>query len=212
MPGRSDGGSGREVEQIMVSRSGPPTVELNARRRTLAAACVAAILVACSSAATTTVPPFDGYLPLGNWGGDNAGMIVSDTAMHVHIGCTYGDVSGRVPVGTGGQFDVTGSYMLRAYPIAIGPTVPARFTGRLYGAKITITATVDDTVRDTTVVLGPVTVTYGAEAKLGPCPICRRPIITKPSPTAAGRGRDAVRHAAAWIEKFDSRLAGRVHE
>lgn len=167
-------------------------------------------VVACSSSATTTVPAFDGNLPLGNWGGENAGMIVSDTAMHLHIGCTYGDVSGRVPVGSGGQFDVSGSYMLRAYPIAIGPTVPARFTGRLDGAKVTVTATVDDTVRDTTVVLGPVTVTYGAEAKLGPCPICRRPVITKVSPPVS-RIREAVRHATGWIEKFDARGPGRVH-
>jgi hypothetical protein len=171
----------------------------------------AAIFVACSSGATTTVPPFDGDIPLGNWGGENAGMIVSDTAMHLHIGCTYGDASGRVPVGAGGQFDVTGSYMLRAYPIAVGPAVPARFTGRLDGSKVTITATVDDTVRDTTVVLGPVTVAYGADAKLGPCPICRRPVITKHS-SAAGRIGEAVRHAAAWIEKLDARRAGGVHD
>jgi hypothetical protein len=54
-------------------------------------------------------------------------MIVGDTAMHLHIGCTFGDVSGRVPLGANGQFDVAGSYLLRAYPIAVGPTMPARF-------------------------------------------------------------------------------------
>ena len=196
----------------MISRSAGHTVALNPRTRALAVLLVAAAgVIACSTAGTTTVPPFDGNLPLGNWGGENAGMIVSDAAMHLHIGCTYGDASGRVPVGSGGQFDVTGTYMLRAYPIAVGPAVPARFTGRLDGAKITVTATVTDTVRDTTVVLGPVTVTYGAEAKLGPCPICRRPIITKASPAPASRIGEAVRHAAAWIEKFDPRGAGRVH-
>jgi hypothetical protein len=183
----------------------------SAAGRTLATLCAAAAIVtACSAAPTTTVPPFDGNIPLGSWGGENTGMIVSDTAMHLHIGCTYGDVSGRVPVAAGGQFDVAGSYMLRAYPIAVGPAVPARFTGRLDGAKITITATVDDTVRDTTVVLGPVTLAYGAEAKMGPCPICRRPIITTSSPQPAGRVREAVRHAAAWVEKLDPRGARRI--
>ena len=192
----------------MASGSARFTIRFSRRERSFAALCLAsAVAVACSSAATTTVPPFDGSIPLGNWGGQNAAMIVSDTAMHVHIGCTYGDASGRVPVGSGGQFDVAGSYMLRAYPIAVGPTVPARFTGRLDGAKVTITATIDDTVQHQTVVLGPVTVTYGAEAKLGPCPICRRPIITKPSPAATSRIREAVRHAAGWIEKFDPRSA-----
>jgi len=193
--------------------SGSPRVSVarRSRERGRAALWLAVVAAACSSAATTTVPPFDGNIPLGNWGGENAGMIVSDTAMHLHIGCTYGDASGRVPVGSGGQFDVAGSYLLRAYPIAIGPTVPARFTGRLDGDKVTITATIDDTVQQKQVVLGPVTVTYGADAKLGPCPICRRPIITKASPASAGRIREAVRHAAAWIEKFDPRGAGRVH-
>jgi hypothetical protein len=195
----------------MTSGSARFSVTRRSRERGRAALWLAAVAVACSSAATATVPPFDGNIPLGNWGGENAGMIVSDTAMHLHIGCTYGDASGRVPVGSGGQFDVAGSYLLRAYPIAIGPTVPARFTGRLDGDKVTITATIDDTVQQKQVVLGPVTVTYGADAKLGPCPICRRPIITKASPASAGRIREAVRHAAAWIEKFDPRGAGRVH-
>ena len=172
-----------------------------------AASFSAAAAIACSSTVPTTLLPFDGNLPLGNWGGENAGMIVSDTAMHLHIGCTYGDVSGRVPVGAGGQFDVAGNYTLRAYPIAVGPSVPARFAGRLDGAKVTITATVNDTVQHQTVVLGPVTVTYGAEAKLGPCPICRRPIITKPSPSPSSRIGEAVRHAAVWIEKLDPRRA-----
>jgi len=137
----------------------------------------AALLVGCASGSTT--PPFDGSLPLGNWGSDGAGMIVGDTAMHLHIKCTYGDVSGRVPVDANGRFDVAGSYMLRAYPIAVGPTLPARFSGRLAGAIATITVTVNDTVQHQTVVLGPVMVTYGKEPRMWPCPICRRPIVTR---------------------------------
>ena len=100
-------------------------------------------------------------------------MIVADTSMHLHVGCTYGDVSGRVQV-VNGEFDVTGSYMLRAYPIAIGPTLPARFTGTAAGNRATITVTVQDTVEHQTVVRGPVVVTFGAQPQLGPCPICRR--------------------------------------
>ena len=104
-------------------------------------------------------------------------MIVSDTAMHLHVGCTYGDASGRIALNSNGQFDVAGSYMLHAYPIAVGPSVPARFTGRLDGNSVTVTVTVNDTVAKQTVVKGPVTVVFGAEAKLGPCPICRRQIV-----------------------------------
>ena len=104
-------------------------------------------------------------------------MIVSDTAMHLHVGCTYGDASGRIALNSNGQFDVAGSYMLHAYPIAVGPSVPARFTGRLDGNTVTVTVTVNDTVAKQTVVKGPVTVVFGAEAKLGPCPICQRKIV-----------------------------------
>ena len=50
------------------------------------------LAVACSVA--PTVGTVDGELPLGTWGGDSAGMIVSDTALHLHVGCTFGDVSG----------------------------------------------------------------------------------------------------------------------
>lgn len=117
--------------------------------------------------------PFDGTLPIGTWGGDGAGMIVSDTSMHLHVGCTFGDVSGRVPIASG-AFEADGSYMLRAYPIAVGPAVPAHFTGKVTGRVATVTVTVDDTVQHQTVVKGPVVVMLGETPKLGPCPICRR--------------------------------------
>jgi len=133
----------------------------------LSAASVA--LFACSSSGIA-LPPFDGKLALGTWGGDNAGMLVSDMAVHLTVGCTYGDVSGRITVAVDGSFDVAGSYMLRAYPVAFGPTVPARFRGQLDGATATVTVTVDDTVQHKTVVEGPVTVKYG-EPRIGPCPI-----------------------------------------
>jgi len=148
-----------------------------ARAAQTGVALVAAIVAACSSG--PAVPAFDGSLPLGTWGGDNSGMIVGDTAMHIHVGCTYGDVSGRVPVSGDGAFDVQGRYTLRAYPIVVGPEMPARFVGRISGAKATVTVTVTDTVEHKTVVLGPVVVTYGVDPRMGPCPICRRPVRTK---------------------------------
>jgi hypothetical protein len=145
--------------------------------RAVAGSSAAILLFACSSSNTASLPA-DGLLPLGTWGGDSAGFIVSDTAAHLHIACTYGDVSGRIPIGADGRFDVSGSYMLRAYPIAIGPTVPARFAGQLDGSALTVTVTVDDTVQHQTVVRGPVRVRLGDDPRLGPCPICRRPVIT----------------------------------
>lgn len=149
-----------------------------ARPALIAMSVAAAAFVACSSPGPN-MPAGNGALPLGNWGGDSGAMIVSDTAMHLHIGCTYGDVSGLVPVNADGEFDVSGSYMLRAYPVTVGPSVPARFVGRLSGASITVTAIVDDTVQHASVTRGPVTVTYGKAPRLMPCPVCRRPIVTR---------------------------------
>jgi len=139
--------------------------------------------VACSS--TTSLPPADGKLALGTWGSDSAGMIVSDTSTHLHIKCTFGDMPGRVALNASGEFEVTGTYMLRAYPIAVGPTLPARFVGRVSGADAIVTVTVNDTVQRQTVVLGPVSVRYATQPKLWPCPICRRPILMLPAGDAA---------------------------
>jgi hypothetical protein len=137
-----------------------------------------ATVATLSCASASPVVPSDLRLPLGTYGGDSGGMIVGDTAMHLHIGCTFGDVSGRVPVTPDGRFDVAGSYTLRAYPVAIGPAVPARFSGSIDGDRIVVTATIDDTVAHTTVVRGPVSLRLGVEPRLGPCPICRRPVVT----------------------------------
>jgi hypothetical protein len=140
--------------------------------RPLALATGLAAAVACPDGAI--LPPPGDELALGSWGGFNAGAIVQDSATHIHIGCTLGDIPGRVPLDDENQFDVSGSYLLRAYPVAVGPTMPARFTGSVDGARLTFVVTVNDTVEKTTRVLGPVTVRYGRPAELGPCPICRR--------------------------------------
>jgi hypothetical protein len=153
-------------------------------------------LIACSS--SSTVGPLDGEFPLGTWGGDSAGLIVSDTGWHLHVGCTFGDVSGRVPVNADGTFDVAGSYTLHAYPIAVGPTDPARFTGKVTGATATVTAIITDTAQKQTVVHGPVVVSLGIAPRLGPCPICARPIITKPFTT---RIEDRISRVVARVRR-----------
>jgi hypothetical protein len=136
-----------------------------------------ALVAACS--ASPTIAPLDNQLPLGTWGGDSAGMIVGDTSFHLHVGCTFGDVSGRVHVNDDGTFDAQGSYTLHAFPVVVGPTDPARFTGKIVGATATVTAIIDDTAQHQTVVHGPVVVSLGVTPRLGPCPICARPVITK---------------------------------
>jgi hypothetical protein len=141
----------------------------------IAAAVIAAAAIAACSVQTSPLAERGGALAAGTWGGDNAGLIVDDTLAHVHVGCTNGDFPAPVALDTHRRFSVAGSYLLRAYPIAVGPTVPARMTGVLDGATLTLTVAVDDTVQHKAVTLGPVTVTYGKQPKLGPCPICRKP-------------------------------------
>jgi hypothetical protein len=132
------------------------------------------VVAACGVNKNPLFPP-GGELALGTWGGDDAGVIVTDSLAHVHVGCTYGDMPGRVPLDSAGRFNVSGSYLLRAYPVAIGPTMPAQFAGLVEGSTLTLTVAVNDTVGHKLVALGPVTVVFGKEPRMGPCPICKTP-------------------------------------
>ena len=114
-------------------------------------------------------------LAVGTWGGDNVGAIVVEDRVHVHFGCTLGDFPRPGSLGADGRFTVPGSYVLRAYPIQVGPPLPATLSGLVRGDRLTLTVAVDDTVERKLVALGPATVTLGREPKMGPCPICERP-------------------------------------
>lgn len=183
-------------------------------RRCAVAAFVAFAVVSCDRDLSQP-SSFVDIIPNGTWGGDTAGMIVGDSAVHFHIACTFGDVSGRIPVNTAGEFNVVGSYMLRAFPIAVGPTLPARFIGRIVGTTVTTTVIVDDTVQKRTVVRGPVMVTLGISPRLGPCPICTRDDGSMRPGRVGGVGiaANAVAHDAnslfgtTWPAARSSRLA-----
>lgn len=123
-------------------------------------------VVACSAATSTPITDV-----VGTWGGENAGMIVSGKDVHVHIGCTLGNAVGPIQADANGRFEVSGTYNVDAYPVDRGIMHPATFTGRIIGETMTLTVTLTDTGR----ALGPVTLTYGKEPKMGPCPICRAP-------------------------------------
>lgn len=121
-----------------------------------------------------TAPGTSGVIR-GTWGGDNAGLIADDTSAHVHIGCTFGNVHQAIVPNARGRFDVPGEYVLRAYPVHIGPTLPARFHGSAPGRVMMLSVTVSDTTADTTAHLGPVRLIRGREPRMQMCPICRRP-------------------------------------
>jgi hypothetical protein len=145
-----------------------------------------AVAVACG--ARDPLSPTPGPIAVGTWGGDSAGVIVDNAGVHVHIKCTLGNVPATIVAGADGRFDVAGSYVLRAYPVQIGPELPARFVGEVLGDRLTLTVTVNDTVENQTVTVGPATVRLGREPRMANCPICR--------PASASAG------TFAWMRKY----------
>ncbi|MDX1394318.1 MAG: hypothetical protein R3195_08005 [Gemmatimonadota bacterium] len=134
---------------------------------------VAPFAAACGD--DSLVPPPGPNLAIGTWGGDDAGVVVTESAAHVHIGCTFGDIEGSIPLDAGGRFTVEGSYVPRAYPVQVGPSVPAEFSGRVVGGTLTLSVSVNDTVEGRVIELGPVTLEYAREPDMRMCPICRVP-------------------------------------
>lgn len=140
--------------------------------RSLATLACSVLLIALGCDDSKFVVSPGGKLVVGTWGGDDAGVIVTDSVTHVHIGCTFGNIPGRITLDANGRFAVDGSYVLRAYPIQVGPPLPAQFSGVVVGKRLTFAVAVSDTTQGKVVSLGPVTVTFGEEPRMGPCPIC----------------------------------------
>ena len=110
------------------------------------------------------------HLPLGTWGGTEAGLVVTADAVHVHLHCTKGDIAGRVAIGADGRFEAEGRHNVDAYPVDRGITHPARYSGRMAGDDRT---TLEVRLLDTGQVLGPVELFLGREPQMRNCPICR---------------------------------------
>jgi hypothetical protein len=90
------------------------------------------------------------------------------------VGCTLGDFPAPVPLDAEGRFTADGEYVLQAYPVQLGPRLPAQFSGRVRGNLLSLAIAVHDTVNGKVVALGPVSVALGREPELGPCPICTK--------------------------------------
>jgi hypothetical protein len=137
--------------------------------RLLSAAVLILALGSCDSSPVES-PPTD--LAAGTWGGENVGVIVGEDVVHVHVGCTYGDFPAPIALDADGRFSTSGEYLLRAFPVAVGPTMPAQFAGVVRNGTLTLTVAVNDTTEKRLVVLGPAAVVHGLEPEMGPCPIC----------------------------------------
>lgn len=157
-------------------------------RHAIARGLLTAILVVTVASCPDTDPVSpDGNLERGTWGGDNVSMMVEENVAHVHIGCTNGDFMAPIAVDENNRVNVSGSYLIRAYPVAVGPTMPAQLAGVVRGRHLTFTVSVNDTVEKKLVVLGPATVTLGTEPRMGPCPICDRRRFNRTSASALSR-------------------------
>ena len=143
------------------------------RRALIGYAAVAVVALGASCPGEDPTSP-EGNLLTGTWGGENVSLMIEQDVAHVHVGCTNGDFSAPLAVDADGRVSVPGSYVLRAYPIQVGPSLPAQFAGLLSRRQLTFTVAVNDTVEKKLVVLGPVTVTLGRDPRMGPCPICDR--------------------------------------
>lgn len=114
-------------------------------------------------------------LTLGTWGGEDAGLIVTDFNAHVHFGCTAGDFPAPIELDENGRFSVSGAYVIDLYPVATGPSFPAELAGVARGRDLTMTVAVNDTINDRLVVFGPTTVRLGRQPDMQICPICEVP-------------------------------------
>src|SRR5512141_663465 len=94
----------------------------------------AALILACASTSGTPITDVS-----GTWGGDDAGLIATDTSAHVHIGCTLGDTKGKIVADLDGHFSINGTYNVDAYPIDRGILHPAQFSGVITGRTMTLT-------------------------------------------------------------------------
>ena len=167
----------------------------------------AALSLSATCRSDPVSPAPNSKLAVGTWGGENAGLILDDLLGHVHVGCTYGDFTAPVMLDDAGRFSVSGSYLLRAYPVAVGPTMPAQFAGVVTGGTLTLSVAVNDTIEKKLTLLGPVTLTFGKEARMGPCPICRMPRLSIWS-----LGRSLVRESATARSAMSSARPSVVFE
>jgi hypothetical protein len=127
-------------------------------------------VIAGALACGRSSPPAIEHVPLGTWGGDDAGLIVAEESAHAHVGCTLGDVAGPLTLDDKGRFDIDGTYNVDAFPIDLGIRHPARFSGETDGRRLTFSVRLTDTGQT----FSSGTLVLGRAPQMRNCPICRR--------------------------------------
>jgi hypothetical protein len=141
--------------------------------RTVLVVVATSVLATCGKSDRLTAP--GASLALGTWGGDNFAVIATDSVTHVHVGCTFGDFPANIRLDGSGYLMIDGAFMLHAFPVAVGPAMPAQLSGRVIGNTLTFAIAVYDTVAKQVVSLGPGTVVLGKPWNMVVCPVCQVP-------------------------------------
>jgi len=112
---------------------------LRARIAWIAVLAGSAVTAACATG-------FPSRVPLGNWGGPHAGMVVSDSGAEIEYDCGAGRISVPMVLDSRGDFDLPGLYIREAGPVpandSLLPKFAARYTGHTDGRTLSFTMTV----------------------------------------------------------------------
>jgi hypothetical protein len=138
----------------------------DARRRINAAVLLGIVIL--SRPGCANVDEMTGILPSGSWGGEHMLLVIGDTIADVEYDCAHGSV--RLPIMLdNGAFSALGSYTQeRGGPIREGELanpVPARYSGRVTGNRMTVTVTLTSENRT----IGTFELTRGSSGRVFKC-------------------------------------------
>jgi len=103
----------------------------------------------------------------GNWGGQDANVILTGSGGTVEYGCGLAVLDQSWTVSPSGVFSATAQHYTEGGPVPIGgtPPHPARIDGQVHGNLLTFTETLTDLNQS----LGPFTVERGKVVQLVRC-------------------------------------------
>ena len=104
----------------------------------LALGCAIALLAqGCES------PMSPGPLAAGTWGGDHAGLTVTNSGAHLEFDCASGDITQPLIIDGAGRFAVAGLFVQEhPGPVSQGPDPKAAlYSGQIMRATMTLTVT-----------------------------------------------------------------------
>jgi hypothetical protein len=97
-----------------------------------------------------------GPLTPSMWGGDQAGLVVSDTGATLTFACAVGTIAGSIELDAAGHFSVSGIYALTPGPAYLPH--PATYEGTVRGDRMTMSVIVPEISSDP---LGPFALVRG---------------------------------------------------